>query len=148
FQEKIVPDANSPSGFSTVFNGKNEPLIPIPEIFRVNNSGVIVSVPAGAGVPAATLVVPRRNNGPIISFDPKTGSAISVQWTGFSGSRDLEALLGWNEARNLSDFETGLPFFSTATLNLAYSDVRGNIAYFTIGEVPVREDLQAGTING
>ena len=148
FQEKIIPDPNSPSGFSTAYMGKNEPIIPIPETFRVNNSGVVVTVPSGGGIPAATLVVPRRNNGPIISFDPKAGTGISVQWTGFSGSRDLEALLDWNEARNLSEFENGIPFFSTATLNLAYSDVEGNIAYFAIGEVPVREDLQAGIVNG
>ena len=148
FQERIVPDANSPSGFSTVFNGKNEPIIPIPETFRVNNAGAIVTVPAGNGIPAATLVVPRRNNGPIISFDPKAGSGLSIQWTGFSGSRDLEALLAWNEAGDLTDFQKGLSFFSTATVNLAYSDVQGNIAYFAIGEVPVREDLQAGTVNG
>lgn len=148
FQEKIVADANSPSGFSTIFMGKNELIIPIPETFRVNNAGVIVTVPAGAGIPAATLIVPRRNNGPLISFDAKAGSGISVQWTGFSGSRDLEAALAWNEARNLSEFKTGISFFSTATLNLAYSDVDGNIACFAIGEVPVREDLQAGTVNG
>ena len=148
FQEKIVPDANSPSGFSTVFNSKNEPIIPIPETFRVNSAGTLVTVPPGGGIPPASLVVPRRNNGPLISFDPATGSGISVQWTGFSGSRDFEAVLAWNEARNLTEFESGLSFFSTATLNLAYSDVQGNIAYFAIGEVPVREDLQAGTVNG
>ena len=148
FQERIVADTNSPSGFSTVYMSKNEPIVPIPETFRVNNAGVIVAVPAGGAIPAATLVVPRRNNGPIISFDPKTGVAISVQWTGFSGSRDLEALLAWNEARNLGEFENGLSFFSTAALNLAYSDVEGNIGYFAIGGVPVREDLQAGTVNG
>src|SRR5581483_12017611 len=148
FQEKIVPAPNSPSGYSTVFNGKNEPIIPIPETFRVNNAGVLVTVPAAGAIPAATLVVPRRNNGPLISFDPKTGSGISIQWTSFSGSRDLEAVLAWNEARNLTEFQTGNSFFRTATSNLAYSDVEGNIAYFAIGEIPVREDLQAETVNG
>ena len=42
----------------------------------------------------------------------------------------------------------GLPFFSCPPQNIAYSDVRGNIAYFGVGEMPVREDLQAGTVNG
>src|SRR2546427_7853490 len=32
--------------------------------------------------------------------------------------------------------------------NFVYGDVDGNIAYFTTGEIPVREDLQANTVNG
>ncbi|HWC15912.1 MAG TPA: penicillin acylase family protein [Terriglobales bacterium] len=148
FQEKIVPDASSPSGFSTVYKGKNEPVIPIPEVFRTNQGGVLVTVPAGNGIPPAVLVVPRRNNGPVLSFDPASGSAISVQWTGFSGSQELEGLLAWTEAHNLEDFRAGNSFVSSASLNLAYADVEGNIAYFALGEVPIREDLQAGVVNG
>lgn len=148
FQEKIVADANSPSGFSTVYKGNNEPIIPIPELFRVNQSGTVVAVPPGGGIPAATLIVSRRNNGPLISFDPQKGAGISVQWTGFSGSRELEAVIAWSEAHNLKQFREGLSFFTAPTENLAYSDLRGNIAYFAIGEIPIREDLQAGTVNG
>lgn len=148
FQEKIVADAKSPSGFSTTYKGNNEPIIPIPETFRMNHAGTLVTVPAGGGIPAATLIVPRRNNGPLISFDPQHGTGISVQWTGFSGSRELDAELTWSEASDLTMFREGLSFFSAPTENIAYSDVQGNIAYFAIGEVPVREDLQAGTVNG
>jgi penicillin G amidase len=148
FQERIVPDAGSPSGLSTVFQGHNEPVIPLPEVFRVNSGGTVVTVPPGAGVPVATLIVPRRNNGPIISLDLQAGTGISVQWTGFSGTRELEAAIAWIEARTLSEFTRGNSFFSSAPLNLAYADIEGNIAYFAIGEVPVREDLQAGTVNG
>ena len=148
YQEKIVPDSNSPSGFSTIFKGKNEPIIPIPESFRANVAGTVVTVPPGGGIPPATLIVPRRNQGPLISFDPQAGTGISVQWVGFSGTRELEAAILWSEARNLLEFKKSLPFFSSATLNLAYSDTHGNIAYFAIGEVPVREDLQAGKVDG
>src|SRR5215472_15668928 len=56
FQEKIVADAASPSGVSTVYQGKNEPVIAIPEVFRTNQGGVLVTVPAGNGIPAAVLV--------------------------------------------------------------------------------------------
>jgi penicillin amidase len=148
FQEKVVADANSPSGFSTVYQGLYEPIIPIPQVFRVNNGGVITTLAPGNGIPAAALIVPRRNNGPIVSFDPKKGTAISMQWTGFSGSREIEAALAWSEARSLEEFKEGNSLFSAPTENIAYSDVRGNIAYFAIGEVPVREDLQAGVVNG
>lgn len=148
FQEKVVADANSPSGFSTVYQGLYEPIAAIPQVFRVNNGGVIITLAPGNGIPAATLVVPRRNNGPIVSFDPKKGTAISMEWTGFSGSREIEAALTWSEARSLAEFKKGNSLFSAPTENIAYTDSLGNIAYFAIGEVPVREDLQAGVVNG
>lgn len=148
FQEKVVADAGSASGWSTIYKGSREAIVAIPEVFRVNAGGVLSTVSPGSGVPAATLIVPRRNNGPLVSFDPAKGNGISLQWTGFSGSRELLATLAWSEARSMEEFENGLSYFSAPTENVAYSDVEGNIAYFAIGEVPVREDLQAGVVNG
>ena len=40
------------------------------------------------------------------------------------------------------------PYFAVGSQNWSYADVHGNIAYFTSAEMPVREDLQAGTVNG
>ena len=153
FQEKVVPDPTSPSGLSTVYKGNLEPIIAIPEVFRQNNfgSGIpnnITVVPPGGDIPAATLIVPRRNNGPIIMLDVASGVALSVEYTGFSGTRELETFLIWDGAKNLSDFLSGLSLFSVGSQNFAYSDVAGNIAYVTGGELPIREDLQAGVING
>lgn len=152
FQEQVVPDGTSPSGLSTIYLGRLEHIIPIPEVFRQNNlDGIpdnITTVPAGGNIPPATLIVPRRNNGPLISLDTGTGVGISVQWTGFSGSRELDAILTWAEARNLSEFQQGLGLFNCPPQNIVYSDTRGNIAYFAVGDMPVREDLQAGTVNG
>ena len=51
-------------------------------------------------------------------------------------------------AKNLDDFRHGLPFFNVGSLNLVYCDVPGTIAHFTSGDLPIREDLQAGTVNG
>ncbi len=152
FQEQVVPDPGSPSGLSVVHNGQNEPLIPIPEVFRRNNfDGVpdnITVVPPGGAIPPVTLIVPRRNNGPIVQIDLAGGTALSVQYTGFSPTRELDAFLIWNEARGLSDFQNGLQFFDVGSINWVYSDVRGNIAFFASSEIPVREDLQAGAVQG
>ena len=127
-------------------------MIPIPQTYRVNQLDKVMdnlaTVPSGGAVPAVTLIVPRRNNGPIVAFDEGTGAALSVQYTGFSGTRELDALRIWNQARNLADFKRGLPFFDSGTQNLAYADIDGNIAYFAASEVPLREDLQLGTVNG
>ena len=50
--------------------------------------------------------------------------------------------------RNLADFEARAAFFDVGSQNFVYADVDGNIAYFTSAEMPLREDLQAGTVNG
>lgn len=152
YLEKVVADPSSPSGLSTIFEGTPEHVIPIPETFRYNVNGQLVTATAADGVPPATLIVPRRNNGPIVQLTPPTqssaGSALSVQYTGFSPTFELEAFLRWDRARNLPEFEQGLPFFAVGSQNWSYADIHGNIAYFTSAEMPVREDLQAGTVNG
>ncbi|MDH3350444.1 MAG: penicillin acylase family protein, partial [Gammaproteobacteria bacterium] len=158
YQEQVVPDPGSPSGLSTVYLGSPEPLIPIPEVFRHNivGDGVpdnLALAPAGGTVggvfiPPVTLIAPRRNNGPIISIDLATGSALSVQYTGFSPTREFDAFRAFNFANDLDDFVVGLQFFDFGSQNFSYMDTDGNIAYFTSAEMPIREDLQAGTING
>jgi len=153
FQEQVVPDPASPSGLATIYKGTKEPVIPIPESYRVNlvGDGVpdnVVPVPAGGAIPPATLIVPRRNNGPIVQLDLASGQAISVQYTGFSGTREVDTFWTWNRARDLADFKRGLQWFDSGTQNFAYADAQGNIAYFATAEVPVREDLQAGFVDG
>ena len=152
YQEQVVPDSSSTSGFSSIYKGAREPLTPIPQTFRANNPGNgtpddISVVPSSATVPAATLIVGRRN-APIISLDFATGAAVSVQWIGHGPTREIETFLTWNEARNLNDFRRGLEFFDVGSQNWIYTDVAGNIAYFTSGEMPIREDLQAGAVSG
>ena len=158
YLEQVVPDGNSPSGLSTIYLGSQEAVIPIPEEFRYNNVGDNVPdnlalAPAGGTVngvfiPRATLIVPRRNNGPIISIDLAAGSALSVQYTGFSPTREFDAFRAFNFAEDLDDFIAGLQFIDFGSQNFSYIDTDGNIAYFTSAEMPIREDLQAGTING
>jgi penicillin G amidase len=153
FLEQVRPDASSPSGLATVFQGRLEPVQAIPEVFRQNNPASgrpddVTVVPPGGPVPAATLIVPRRNNGPIIQLDLAAGQALSVQYTGFSATREVDTFLTWDDARGLDDFRRGLETFDFGSQNWAYSDVHGNLAYFTSGELPLREDLQAGTVRG
>ena len=152
FLEQVVPDPSSPSGLSTLYMGTPEPLIPVPESFSYNVVGDGVPnntelAPPGS-TPPFTLIAPRRNNGPIISIDMGTGAALSVQYTGFSPTRELDAFRDFNFAKNLNDFKNGLQFFDFGSQNFSYIDVRGNIAYFTSAEMPIREDLQAGFIDG
>ncbi len=148
FLEKVVPDGTSPSGLSTTYRGTLEHVVPIPETFRYNSGGSLTTATGTDGVPPATLVVPRRNDGPIVQLDRAGQSALSIQYTGFSATFELATFLRWDRARDLDDFRKGLETFDFGSQNWAYADRHGNIAYFTSAEMPVREDLQAGKVTG
>jgi penicillin amidase len=152
FQEQIAPDATSPSGLSIVHAGALEPIIPIPQQFFANQVGdgipdnlVLVS---GEPIPPVVLIVPRRNNGPIIDLDPVAGTALSVQYVGFGGTRELDAFYGLNRARDGEDFEEALRHLDVGSQNFIYADTHGDIGYLMAGAMPLREDLEAGIVNG
>ena len=153
FQEHVVPDPSSPSGLSTVFQGRNEPVIPIPESYRANqiSDGLVdhvVPVPPGPSIPPATLIVPRRNQGPLVQLDLTAGVGLSVQFTGFSGTREVDTFLAFDTAQDVTEFRQALPFFDFGSQNFVYADTGRNIAYFTGSAVPIREDLQQGFVAG
>ena len=154
YLEQLVPDASSPSGLSSLYMGKFEPVIPVPVSFRANlldglgnGPDTIAPLPPGGAIPAVVLTLPRRNNGPVIA-DLGGGQVLSVQYTGFGATRELETFRLFNFARNVDDFVHALQFFDVGSQNFIYGDIAGNIAYFTSSEVPLREDLQANTVTG
>jgi penicillin G amidase len=154
YSESLVIENAIP--VATLYQDKIEPLVILPEEFRINQpqNGITDDVtviapgdrPSGLSVPPATLVVPRRNNGPLISAAP--GGGISVQFAGASATRDLEGIFSLARARNLADFKQSLQLLEVGSLNWAYADIEGNIAAFVNGKVPLREDLQAGIVDG
>ncbi len=161
YTEKVVLDPANPGQFFTVHNGQNEPVTVIPQSFLYNvvGNGVPDDLATAQStdelfIPPLTLIMPRRNDGPIIEVDVgkllATGEseAISVQYTGFGPTRELDTFRLFDEARTLAEFTSGLQFFDVGSINWAYADQEGNIAYFVSGELPVREDLQAGAVNG
>lgn len=158
FQEQLVPDESSPSGLASLYEGEQEWVIPVPELYDYNVlDGVFDNletaepngVVEGVFVPAATLILPRRMDGPILAFDQATGEAFSLQYTGFGPTRELDAFRVWLEdARSVDDFRAGLDYFDVGSQNWVVGDVQGNIAYFTSAELPIREDLQAGSVVG
>ncbi|XVV15506.1 penicillin acylase family protein [Actinoplanes sp. CA-131856] len=151
YVEKVEADASSPSGLSTVFQGRREAVTAIPETFRVNPRtapDTLDVVPPGGAVPARTLIVPRRNNGPLLTYDRTAGTGISVQYTGFAPTAELETFRLFNLARDVGDFREAIQYFDVGGQHFVYADRKGTIAYFTNAEVPIREDLQAGKVRG
>jgi penicillin amidase len=150
YLEKLVVNPQTGLPTATLFEGKAEPLVAIPQTYRFNlmvpGHPDMLSV-AGFGPleGGLTLVVPRRNNGPIVAVDASHApsvSALSVQYTGWRDTREIDSLLIWQRAANLDDFKRGLQYFHFGSQNWSYADVDGNIAYFTSGAQPLREDLQ------
>jgi penicillin amidase len=126
--------------------------------YRVNlvGDGVLDNL-VDSGLPFASrviLTVPFRSFGPVIDLeDPPviTGGetpALVLQFTGFYATRELRAFQTWNRAKNLDDFKAGLASFDFGSQNWSYADADGNLAYFTSGELPLRRDLEEGTIHG
>jgi penicillin G amidase len=153
YVEQVVPDPGSVTGFATIYKGQKESVVAIPEVFRQNNPGNgtnddITVVPATGAIPPATLIVLRRNFGPIISLDLAHGSALSLQYAGTAATREIDGFRTWNTARSLDDFRRGLTFLTVGSFNWAVADADGNLAYLTSGELPLREDLQANAPKG
>jgi penicillin amidase len=142
YQETVV---STPTGPATLFKGNLEPIQVIPESYSVNQVGNgtqddVVPVPPSPSIPAATLVVPRH--GPMIAPN------LSVQFSGFYATREPDFFLELSRARNVADARRSLRYFDFGAQNWLFADDAGNIGYFTSGEIPLREDLQAGTVAG
>lgn len=138
----------------TLHSGVAEPVYWVFQSYFSNRigDGVLNNVAAATSIGytngGITVIVPRRNNGPILQIDAANQTALSVAYTGFSGTQELEAFRRINRARGLEEFRAALSYFDVGSQNFAYTDQDGNIAYFVTAEAPIRKDLQAGGPDG
>lgn len=93
-----------------------------------------------------TILVPRRNYGPVLSITGDTG--ISVAYTGWGSTQELEAFMRMSRATDFPSFREALQYFDVGSQNFAYADKGGTIAYVSTAEAPIREDLQSGRVVG
>ncbi len=93
-----------------------------------------------------SVLVPRRNNGALVSITGATG--LSIAYTGWGATFEIESFRRINRASNLAEFRDALTYFDFGSQNFAYADVDGNIAYFVSAEAPVRTDLQTQNAPG
>ncbi|MBL8299850.1 MAG: penicillin acylase family protein [Rhodanobacteraceae bacterium] len=132
--------------YATVHGGVEEPVEWVFQNFYVNKIGDAVannlerdnSIGYTSG--AITVIVPRRNRGPVVQISGASG--LSVAYTGWGPTSELESFRRINRAQNLAEFQQALSYFDVGSQNFAYADVDGNIAYFTSAELPLRTDLQ------
>ncbi len=138
----------------TIHNGVKEPVLWIYQSYYANRigDGVMDNLErqnVGYDAGGITFIVPRRNNGPLVQVDVENKTGLSVQYTGWGPTFELEAFRRMNNGQTLEDFKAALQWFDVGSQNFGYADREGNIAYFTSAEMPLREDLQTmNTLDG
>lgn len=85
------------------------------------------------------------NHGPIISeVYPEQmytkDRVISMQWTGYEVTNEIEALLTINWAQSFEEFQKGAYNFKVPGQNFIYADKAGNIAQLSMGNIPIRDE--------
>lgn len=151
FEERLVVDLTTMRPRATLFEGREEPIVIVEQRYRVNRTGNGVrddfaEPPVGPFEGGLTFIVPRRNNGPIVSVELRgltTIVGLSVQYTGWGPTREPQTFLEFARAGNVVEFGQALRWFTFGSQNWACADADGNIAYFTSGELPLREDLES-----
>jgi penicillin amidase len=150
YQEKIEAQFGM---ISIIHDGKKEPIVFRDETFMVNVIGdgkadSLQVLPPSNSIPGRLPTVPRRNNGPIIGVNLAANTALSIQFSGSGPTFEVETFLDFNRAKNVAEFQKALEFFDVGSQNFGVVTATGDVAYFTSGELPIREDLQAGKISG
>ena len=135
----------------TVYKGNPEPMQQVFNSWFVNvvGDGVpdnLVRASVGYTSGAISLIIPRRNDGPVVDIDGNSG--LSMAYTGHRDTHELTMFRKLDLASNMEEFKEALQYFDIGIQNVYRADVDGNIAWFTTSEKPMREDLAAFTIDG
>ena len=142
YQETLVTSGGLP--VATIFRGAQVPTQIFPQSYRVNQPGNgtpddLALVAPSASVPPVAI---ETRHGPLIAAN------LSVQFTGFYATREADYFRELARASDVSGAKRALRYFDFGAQNWMFADDSGNIAYYTDREVPLREDLQAGTVDG
>lgn len=137
----------------SIHNGVREPVLWVFQSYFVNRfDGVNDTVTRENGIGylngAVTVLVPRRNFGPMLVAPNASGEGLTVQYAGWGATSELEAFRKINRATGLAEFQDAILNFDVGSQNFAYAGKDGNIAYFVSAEAPIREDLQQNRITG
>jgi penicillin amidase len=136
----------------TIYNGAAEPVLWVFQSYFANRIGdrtvdnVTRENSIGYTNGGISIVIPRRNNGPVVDIDGTQG--LSIAYTGWGPTFELEAFRKINRAQNLDEFRAAVQNFDVGSQNFGYVDKAGNFAYFVSAEIPIREDLQRNTVTG
>ena len=97
------------------------------------------------GADDTTFTRKLTKHGPVISdIYPEQhvvgNRVITMQWSGYEVTHEVDALLEMNWARSLEEFRSAVSKFKVPGQNIVYADREGNIARFSAVNVPIRTD--------
>lgn len=73
---------------------------------------------------------------------------ITMRWTGQDVSNEIEALMSMNWAQTFEEFKQGTRKFKVPGQNFIYADKSGNIARFSLANIPIRNSNPVLIRNG
>ncbi len=127
------------SGEAVLFAGNQVALQTIDEVIEVKD-GPSVVYPVKI-VPHHGPVIPTIENGTVLPLDPAQG-ALSVRWTGFEPTTELEAVVRLWQARDVDEARAAFAYWGVGAQNWMLADTAGNILWTSHAHVP-RRDLGA-----
>jgi penicillin amidase len=92
------------------------------------------------GEPPSMRKVRETRHGPLLSdvVPGADGRSLAFSWTGSAATREVDAVLGMNLARDPEELGRALSLHSAPALNIVYADRRGSIGYLLAGAFPTR----------
>ncbi|MBE3593661.1 MAG: penicillin acylase family protein [Candidatus Carbobacillus altaicus] len=87
-----------------------------------------------------TYTVTVTRHGPIISDVFEQSVPLALRWTNQEPTREIEAMIGFDRAKNLEEFKIALEKFNVPAQNFVVADKEGNIYYRANGLIPIRNE--------
>lgn len=132
YAEELTSD-----GSAVVFEGREVALETVEERILDGNGGEVI-YPLQI-VPHHGPIVPTIVGGQVQPPDPAVG-ALSVRWTGFEPTADLDAITGLMYAADVDEARAALEAFAVGSQNWMLADTSGNILWTSHSLVPYRDE--------
>jgi penicillin amidase len=131
YAETVTPD-----GSGVVYQGKDVPFQTIDEtIVLQSGPPYVYQVQV---VPEHGPILPNIQNHVVVPADPATG-AVSIKWTGFQPTHELEAVFDLLRATDVDSAYTALQNFGVGGQNWMIADTNGDILWTSHVLVPMRD---------
>jgi penicillin G amidase len=109
---------------------------------KLESRDEIIKVKGGADIKwtvRSSAHGPVISDAPVAGIKPADGQAVALRYVSLEpGDTTLDAFLGFNYAKNWSDFLEAMRSYIAPMQNFVYADVDGNIGYFAPGKIPTR----------
>jgi penicillin amidase len=103
------------------------------------------------------LSVPFRSFGPIFEVEDRSvvdggpgteTRVVTLQYAALHGTREAHGLLAMQRAGDVFELGAATRYWQAPAAHFIAADVEGNLAYFAGSEIPLRADLESGTVAG